>query len=186
MVVADLLLRDLARRPEMRQRLRHDGGLDAVAEIDAAIASGMQDLLDSDAAAIMDVAGDLLELRDEFVVEQSDLAEIGLTLAERVGIGALVGDDAAARAGDHLGSCELALGDEAVAGVVVGDAAGAVLDAVLDGESGPLNGLEQMGQLLLAGPLRHERDLVSMFCALAERLRICCEGYQSWASRQLM
>ena len=66
----DLLLRDFARRTEVRQRLRHDRRLDAVAEVDAAVAPGVQDLLDRDAAVVVDVLRDGLELRQELVVEQ--------------------------------------------------------------------------------------------------------------------
>ena len=99
--VADLLLGHLARRAEVRQRLRHDRGLDAVAEIDAAVAPGVQDLLDRDGALRRGCSAAMrLELRQELVVEDRDLAEIGLALAERIGVRALIGDDAAAGAGD--------------------------------------------------------------------------------------
>ena len=155
----DLLLVDFARRPEVRQGLRHHRRLDAVAQVDAAVAAGVQDLLDRHAAVVVDVAGDHLELRDELVVEQGDLPEIGLAFAQRVGIGALVGDDAAAGAGDDPGARQLARRDEAVAGVVVGDAAGAVLDHVLGLELAELAGLEQMLEFLLTGA-GHGRLLV--------------------------
>ena len=50
------------------------------------------------APCVLDVGGDALELRQELVVEDRDLAEVGLALAERIRVGALVGDDAAAGA----------------------------------------------------------------------------------------
>ena len=130
----------------MRQRLRHVGGLDAVAEVDPAVASGVQDLLDRHGALRLDVRGNALELRQELVVEDRELPEIGLALAERIGVRALVGDDAAAGAGDDTHARDLALRDEAVAGIVVRDAAGAVLDAVLDLEAAEAAGLEQVRQ----------------------------------------
>ena len=67
----DLLLGQLARRAEMRQGLRHHRRLDAVAEVDAAVAAGVQDLLDGHGAGVVDVAGDGLELRQELVVEDA-------------------------------------------------------------------------------------------------------------------
>jgi hypothetical protein len=149
--VADLVLRHHLGRAEVRQRLRHVGGLDAVAQVDAAVAPGVQDLLDRHRALRLDVGGDALELRQELVVEDRHLPEVGLALAERVGIGALVGDDAAAGARDDLHARDLALGDEAVARVVVRHAAGAVLDAVLDLEAAEAAGLEQVRELGFTG-----------------------------------
>jgi hypothetical protein len=143
----DLLLGHLARRTEMRQGLRHHGRLDAVAEVDAAVAAGVQDLLHGHGAGIVDVARDHLELRQELVVVDRHLAEVGLALAPGVGIGALVGDQAAAGAGDDAHPRQLARGDGAVAAVVVGDAAGAVLDAVLDGVFAHGARLEQILEL---------------------------------------
>ena len=72
------------RRAEVRQRLRHVRGLDAVAQVDAAVAAGVQDLLDRHRALFLDVGGDALELRQELVVEHRDLAEVRLAFAERV------------------------------------------------------------------------------------------------------
>jgi hypothetical protein len=140
----DLVLAQFARRAEVRQGLRHHRGLHAIAEVDAAVASGMQDLLHGHGAGIVDVARDHLELRQELVVVDRDLAEVGLALAQRVGIGALVGDQAAAGAGDDAHPRQFARRDAAVATVVVGNAAGAVLDAVLDLELADLARLEQV------------------------------------------
>ena len=84
----------------MRQGLRHHRGLEAVAQIDAAVAPGVQDLLDRDRAAVVDVARDGFELGQELVVEERDLAEVGLALAQGIGIRALVGDHPAAGVGD--------------------------------------------------------------------------------------
>ena len=50
------------------------------------------------AALFLDIGGDTLELRQELVVEDGHLAVDSLALAERVRIGPLVGDDAAAGA----------------------------------------------------------------------------------------
>src|SRR5574337_796056 len=149
--VADLVLGHHLGRAEVRQRLRHVRRLDAVAQVDAAVASGVQDLLDRDRTVGLDVGGDALELRHELVVVDRELAEVPLAFAQRVGVGALVGDDAAAGARDHLHARDLALGDEAVAGVVVRDAAGAVLAAVGDREPPELAGLEQVRELGFAG-----------------------------------
>src|SRR5690606_38935529 len=144
--LADLLLRDLAWRAEVRKRLRHDRRLDAVAEVDAAVAAGVQDLLDRDRAGVVDPAGDLLELGQEAVVVQCHLPEVGLAFAERIRVGALVRDDAALRSGDHLHATELAHRDRAVALVVVRHAAGAVLDAVAALELAPFPGLKKAVQ----------------------------------------
>src|SRR5487761_2581506 len=61
---------------------------------------GVQDLLDRHRSVFPDIGGDAFELGQEIVVENRHLAGIGLALAQRVGIGPLVGDDATAGAGD--------------------------------------------------------------------------------------
>ena len=82
----------------MRQRLRHDRRLNAVAEIDATVATGVQYLLNGHGAGLMDITGDGFEFRQEAVIVERDLPEVRFAFAERVGIGALIGDDAAAGA----------------------------------------------------------------------------------------
>src|ERR1019366_788449 len=116
---ANLLLGDFARRPKVGKRLRYYGRLHAISKIDSPVTAGMKNLLDGDSTTIMDVPGDLFELRKKLVVEQRDLAEVGLPFAERVGIGALVGDDTTARSGNHLGASKLAFGNEAITRVIV-------------------------------------------------------------------
>ena len=152
---ADLLLGNLARWSEVRQRLRYDRRLDAIADVDATITASVQDLLDGNAATIVNVAGDLLELRDEFVVEQCYLAKIRFAFAKRVRVGTLIGDDAATSCGDDLGAGEFAFGDETVVGIVVGDAASAILDTNFDLEPAPFNRLEQVVQRFFAGLPSH-------------------------------
>jgi hypothetical protein len=63
----------------VRQRLWHVGRLDAVAEVDAPVPAGMQDLLDRERTLRLDVGGNPLELRQELVVEDRELTEIGLS-----------------------------------------------------------------------------------------------------------
>src|SRR6185369_8489561 len=84
-------------------------------------------------------------------IEQGDLAEVRLAFAQRLRVGALIGDDAAAGAGDHARARQFARSDVAVARVVVGNAAGPVLDHVLGLELPELAGLEQVFEFLLAG-----------------------------------
>jgi hypothetical protein len=89
--------------------------------------------------------------------------KIGLALAKRIGICALVGDDSAAGAGDDAHARDLALRDETVARVVIRHAAGAVFDAILDLKASEATGLEQVRQLndprLHAKPLGFENLL---------------------------
>src|SRR5690606_39772851 len=142
------------------------------AEVDAAVAAGVQDLLDRDRAGVVDPAGDLLELGQEAVVVQCHLPEVGLAFAERIRVGALVRDDAALRSGDHLHATELAHRDRAVALVVVRHAAGAVLDAVAALELAPLRGLEQAAQGLGHGrPCRGLSAAASLATVAASRSR---------------
>ena len=146
----DLLLGNLPRRPEMREGLRHDRRLETVAQIDAAVAACVQDLLERHRARVVKVAGDLLKSGHELVVVQRKLAEVGLALAQGIGIGALVDNDAAADVGDHLHARELPRRDEPVAGPVVGHATGAVLDAVPRRKLADAARLEQVFELCLA------------------------------------
>lgn len=151
----------------MRECLWNDGGLYAVSNVDAAIAAGMQDLLDRYATRFMNIAGDLLELGKKLVIKQSDLIEVGFTLAERIGIGPLVCNDSTAGARQDFGAGKLTLGDEPVTRIIVGYATRAVLYAILDFESVPFNRLEQMTELLLARTLRHRKFLPSSGCLAA-------------------
>jgi hypothetical protein len=90
----------------------------------------MHELQDRDSVVLADHVGDSLEARDELVIPDGHHADVALTLATRVGVSTLGGDDAGAPAGLSLHVGHFLVGDVAVGVVEVGLGRG-VLDAVL-------------------------------------------------------
>jgi hypothetical protein len=142
---------------EVAQRLGHVRRLHRVVEVDPAVAPGMQDLLHAQGAGLVDHVGDARETRDETVLGDGQLTDVGLAVARSVRVGALVRDDPAAGAGHDLHAGELPLGDRAVRIVEVGDRAGGVLDRVGRLQPADLPRAEEVGMTPDAGQRRIDR-----------------------------
>ena len=108
----------------------YDRRLNTIAEINAAIPARVQNLLDRHGIIVVDIFGNGLKLGQEFFIVKRDLGVISFALAQRIGIGTLVGDHAAAGFSNDLHTRQFSRRDRAIGIVEIGDTTGAVFHPI--------------------------------------------------------